>query len=367
MRSATASPRFIATRVGHSLIIALCPAVLGGCAGDPPQRSLTRTIQSTSTTAEFRGMSAAGPRIVWASGRNATFARTVDGGDTWTSDTVPGAGDLFFIDVHAVDENVAVLLGTDFDGGLARIFTTHDGGRRWTQRYMREARGVFFDGMALWSAERGVAFSDPVDGSFLVVTTRDGGATWSEVPPANLPPPLPGEAGFAASGTAITVAADGHAWFGTGGGPVGRVYRSSDWGQTWSVSETPIAGSSTSGIFGITFWDPLNGVAVGGDYTAPRDTSGNVIRTRDGGRTWHLLGSSAPAGVRYGVAHVPGSPGPTLIAVGPSGLGWSRDAGATWQAIDTAGYNAVSVPGGPNLIWVAGTEGRVARLLLGER
>jgi photosystem II stability/assembly factor-like uncharacterized protein len=332
----------------------LCVACVGCQARSQPQ-SL-----SSGTTAEFRGLSAASETVVWAAGRNGTYARTIDGGGTWQADTVPGASELFFIDVHAVDASTAYLLGTHFEGGHARIYKTTDGGAHWALQHSDGAPGVFFDGMAFWDAMHGVAFSDPVGGSFLIVRTDDGGTTWERVPPENIPAPLPQEAGFAASGTAITVWGTDHVWFGTGGGAVARVFQSSDRGCSWTVAATPLPGSVTAGIFGIAFRDSLHGVAVGGDYTKPHESSDNVIRTRDGGRTWTIAGRSLPAGVRYGVTYVPGPGRPTLVASGPSGWGYSRDDGTTWAVLeDSLGYNTVSAAQGA-VVWAAGTEGRVA-------
>ena len=55
-----------------------------------------------------------------------------------------------------------------------------------------------------------------------------------------------------------------------------------------------------------------------------------------------------------------------LVAVGPSGLGYSLDDGSSWTAIDTVGYNTVA-PAADGLAWVAGTEGRVVRLAIPGR
>src|SRR5690606_26959443 len=75
---------------------------------------------------------------------------------------------------------------------------------------------------------------------------------------------------------------------------------------------------------------------------------------------WALVGTSAPAGVRYGAVYVPGAHTPVLVAVGPSGSGYSLDDGATWTLISDVGYNTVSFAA-PNAGWAAGTEGRIAR------
>lgn len=324
------------------------------------------SARSSGTTAEFRGLSAACPATVWASGRNGTYTRSTDGGATWTTDSVPGASELFFIDVHAVDGNTAYLLGTHFDGGLARFYKTNNGGADWILQHEERGPGVFFDGLAFWDESNGVAFSDPVgeaaDRSFLIVITDNGGATWRRVPPENIPPPLPGEAGFAASGTAISVQGSDNVWFGTGGAAYGRVFRSSDRGRHWTVAETPITANSTSGIFGVAFWDAENGVAVGGDYTAPSDTTLNIARTRDGGVTWELVASSQPAGVRWGVTQTSLGGEPILIAVGPSGWGFSEDRGVTWVPGDTLGHNTATRACRSGAAWLGGVEGRLTRV-----
>ncbi len=322
------------------------------------------TLQFSGTESEFRGLSAASPEVVWAGARGGVYARTTDGGRNWSADTVPGATDLFFIDAHAVDSLTAYLLGTSFDGGRAAIYKTTDGGASWTEQYHSESPGVFFDGLAFWDAESGVAFSDPVDGAFLIVVTDDGGATWDRVAPENIPQPLPGEAGFAASGTAIAVQGMERAWIGTGGGSMARVLRTTDRGRTWSVAETPLPGGQTAGIFGIAFRDSLNGIAVGGDHTKRHEASRNIMRTEDGGITWSLVGSSAPAGVRYGVAYLQAGNFPMYVATGPSGWGYSLDEGSTWVAIDTLSVNTVTAAGaagaaGAGAIWVAGVGSRV--------
>ncbi|HEX2092997.1 MAG TPA: hypothetical protein VHG28_11365, partial [Longimicrobiaceae bacterium] len=202
------------------------------------------------------------------------------------------------------------------------------------------------------------------DGRFLVLTTRDG-ATWSPVPPESLPPALPGEAAFAASGTGIAVRGD-RVWFGTGGAAQARVFRSEDRGRTWTVVPTPLAaGSAGAGIFSLTFWDDRNGVAVGGDYTKPGESAGNAARTEDGGRIWRPIRGAPPRGYRSGVAYVPGTTPLLLVAVGTSGSDYSVDGGESWTPIDTVGYNAVAAAG-PDAVWAVGPGGRIAKLRIGR-
>lgn len=317
--------------------------------------------QVSGTSADFRGLSAASRTVAWASGSRGTYTRTTDGGATWRAGVVTGAETLDFRDVQAVDANTAYLLNA---GAPARIYKTTDGGRRWNLQYTNTTAGVFFDAMAFWDADHGIAFSDPVGGYFLIITTTDGGATWKEVPRENVPPPLAGEAAFAASGTCLAVQGRDNAWFGTGGGAVSRVFRSTDRGQTWKVAETPIkSGNASSGIFSLAFKDARNGVAVGGDYQKVDEASGGVARTTDGGATWTEGGRSQPPGLREAVAYVPGTPAPTLVAVGPSGADYSLDDGKTWTNIDRGGYHSLSFTGPTNAGWAVGAGGRIAKYM----
>ena len=55
----------------------------------------------SGTNAEFRGLVALSPTVVWASGTRGRVARTTDGGTTWTVDSIPGASGLDFRDIDA--------------------------------------------------------------------------------------------------------------------------------------------------------------------------------------------------------------------------------------------------------------------------
>jgi hypothetical protein len=81
---------------------------------------------------------------------------------------------------------------------------------------------------------------------------------------------------------------DSNIWFATGGG-VARVFHSSDRGQTWQVTDTPILhGPDSAGIFSIAFRDATHGVIAGGDYKHPDRDGPNLAFTTDGGKTWTL-------------------------------------------------------------------------------
>lgn len=319
--------------------------------------------QSSGTDAEFRGLSVVSPRVAWASGTRGRVARTTDGGATWRTDSVPGASALDLRAIHALDADVAwVMSAGPAEEGQARIFKTTDGGAHWTLQYSTAQRGVFLDAIAFWDSRHGIAMSDPVDGRLFLLTTGDGGATWTRVPPERLPPVLPGEAAFAASGSCLAVQGSGNVWIGTGGADRARVFRSTDRGRTWTVADTPVhAGAPSAGIFSVAFRDARHGVAAGGDYRTPRERTDNVAITADGGRTWTLAPGPLPAGYMSAVSYVPGAARPTLVAVGLAGTALSTDDGRSWRMVDTAAYNSVRFVGPRGAGVAAGPGGRVAR------
>lgn len=249
----------------------------------------------------------------WASGTLGTYLRSTDGGASWSAAQVPGAEALDFRDVEAFSASEAYLLSAG-PGELSRIYKTTDGGRNWTLQFTnRDAQG-FFDGMAFWDSKHGLALGDPVDGRFVLITTKDGGKNWKRLSPQAMPPAIAGEGAFAASGTCIAVQGKNNVWFATGGS-VARVFRSADQGKSWSVAETPIVhGTESAGIFSIAFRDPHHGVVAGGDYKHPQQEGPNLALTEDGGSTWQLSKASPQA---YFSAAAFDAANDRVLAVGP--------------------------------------------------
>lgn len=313
--------------------------------------------QASGTTARLRGLCVVDERIAWASGTGGTILRTTDGGTTWLRVSPVDAEALDFRDIEAFDDRIALGLSIG-EGKLSRIYRTEDGGATWSIRHRNLDATRFLDALAFWNPRNGLALGDPVDGRFVILTTDDGGRTWSRSDLAGLPEALPGEGAFAASGTCLIARGDCTAWFGTG---AGRVFRSQDRGRTWTAQPTPIrAGNGTSGIFSLAFRDPGHGIAVGGDYKQPGGRGDNVALTGDGGRNWTQPKGPGPRGYRSAVAYLEGSPLPVLITVGPTGTDRSADGGASWERLGDEGFDAVQFAG-TRAGWAVGENGRIAR------
>ncbi|MCI0699163.1 hypothetical protein L0337_45075 [candidate division KSB1 bacterium] len=322
--------------------------------------------QKSGLTSSFRGLSAVDEKIAWVSGTKGSYARTIDGGQTWLADSVAGAANLDFRDVQAFEANLAYLMSAG-PGELSRIYKTSDGGKNWQLQHTNKIPEGFFDGMAFWDADNGVLIGDPINGRLFIMLTSDGGKTWQSLPPESSPAVVEGEYGFAASGTGIAVHGKNQIWIATGGA-VARVFYSSDRGKTWNVSNTPIvSGNQSSGIFSIAFRDSLHGAVVGGNYQQPNEAKGNAAITSDGGKTWELIKNPATVDYRSCVAHVPNLSVPMLIAVGPSGSDYSVDVGRTWARFSNEGYHTLSFAGSTHVGWAAGADGRIAKCFITKK
>ncbi len=312
--------------------------------------------QTSGVTVRLRGISAISPMVAWASGANGTLLRTADGGAVWTTLPAPsGAEKLDFRDIDAINSRIAYALSIG-PGETSRIYKTMDAGTTWTLQFANTDPKIFLDAMAFRDADHGFAFSDSVDGQFVILWTTNGGSSWERIPADRLPPALPGEGAFAASGTNVAVFGSS-VWIGT---TASRVLRSTDGGHTWAVATTPIATGNATGIFSIAFKDANHGVVVGGNYMKESQAGDNAAFTSDGGVTWTL--GKGLSGFRSVAAWVPGTR--SMIAIGPAGADRSVDDGQSWEPVvmtPAAGFDAFSLAPGTTVGWASGSGGRISR------
>jgi photosystem II stability/assembly factor-like uncharacterized protein len=313
-------------------------------------------LTPTGSQARLRGLSAVSPDVAWASGSLGTVLRTTDGGQTWQSVGPPGTEALQFRDIEAFDSMNAVILsiGTGTD---SRVYVTSDGGASWTLAFTNDEPTAFYDCMTFFDRNHGLALSDPVGGFFRLISTSDGGRSW-EVVDADMPPALPAEFAFAASGQCLVSVGKKNAWFATGGDAEARVFRSADGGQSWQVSSTPIPSSPSAGIFALAFRDKEHGLAVGGDFLVPAVAPDHLALTEDRGRSWELA-DDAPNEYRSGAHWVDNR---AAIVVGPTGSDASFDRGETWARFDSGSFDTVDCTD-DGACWASGEQGRVARLV----
>ena len=327
--------------------------------------SATWTAQTSGVTSTLRGVSAVSEKIAFATGSGGTVLRTKDGGATWTKLPLPAdAAKLDFRDVEVVDAHTAYILSIG-GGNASRIYKTIDGGDTWNIQFSNADPKGFFDAMSFWDASHGIVFGDSIGDKLQMLMTSDGGLHWDKVSDQVLPPALANEGAFAGSGTNIAVFGKSDAWVGTGAGPKCRIIHTADGGKSWSVVDTPIAASTSAGIFSVVFRDKLHGIAVGGDYRKEKEAVDNLAITSDGGKTWTLVKEHGLSGFRSVVKQVPGTKS-TFVAVGPQGADISQDDGKTWAPIEmtapVVGFHTLAFAPGKKLACGAGGRGAIGKL-----
>ena len=304
--------------------VALC-----GCWGCAPQ--------PWTGTASVRAVQAVGTEEAWFAGSHGVFGWSEDGGRSWQVDSVQAEDGSRpeFRSLAVTAEAVHVLAV----GRPARLFRSVDRGRTWSVVYREDADGVFYDAMRFLDDRTGLAWGDPVGGCMSVLRSEDGGATWTKLPCADLPPALPGEAAFAASNGNIAVQGDS-VWCAS----TARVWISGDRGQSWEVVPTPIAAAAPmQGLFALEFFGGGRGIGVGGDWEHPDDATASKVGTWDGGRTWIVLTPGEGPGYRDGVRAVPGTTGPEVWSVSARAITRSADGGSTWEQVEAPVPGAFTV------------------------
>jgi len=316
-------------------------------------------IQQSHTKESLRGVSVVDEKTVWVSGTHGTYLVTFDGGNTWTPHQVSGAENLDFRGVKAFGAE-AVLLAAG-PGDKSRIYHTADFGRHWELQFTNSEPNGFLDCMAFTDEKHGIVVGDPVNGRFQILRTEDGGKNWRYADPKGLPAAIEGEGAFAASNSCMAVNGQENVWFVTGGSAA-RVFRSTDGGENWNVTATPMVhGAASQGIFSVAFRDAQHGVIAGGDYSHPEQGGNNLAATDDGGKTWKL--AMFPQ-TRFfsGISYVNGT---SLVIVGSGVTAFLSDSLRNWRDVTDGGFNTADSKDGTT--YAAGANGTIGKFWIPTR
>ncbi len=284
----------------------------------------------TTVSRAINSISIVSDQIVWASaydGSGANFpcediTLTTNGGTLWTPHTIPGATNLFIVNISAVDANTAWVCMQESWTAIAGkgIYKTSDGGVTWARQPTAgfNSTGSRPDLVYFWDQNNGCCVGEPVNYQFEIYTTSNGGATWIQVPGADIPTASNGEHScpgfFSTYGNII--------WFGT---YAGRVFKSTDFGHHWTAGVIPGWGIKPTLP---VFRDAMNGLAQDRSWNTP----GRMARTTDGGATWTPYTTTGNVFLTD-IAPVPGTTSTWITtgsASGAAGVTCSFDDGTTW-------------------------------------
>ncbi len=237
-------------------------------------------------------------------------------------DSIPSMDDFRDVVLFA-DSTMLLLNSSNHSRMVLRI-----PGRTEKMAYTRE--DVFLDGVDFWDEKNGMAYGDPTRGQFFLLRTKNGGSGWVFQDGIDLPAPAKGEAGFAASGTGIDCVGDSTVYFGTGMCDSPRVFVSHDRGINWETRYTPMKGGEAFGIYSLSFWNPTEGIIIGGSYLDVEVNDSICWYTPDGGISWidRSRGLGGYCSTVQGRAD-----GKLLIASGKTGTYYSFDKGDHWKIL----------------------------------
>ncbi len=282
---------------------------------------------------------------------------TDDGGKTWNIDYIKYQDSIVphFRSIAKTKSDIFVLS----IGSPALLYKVSDNDKKIV--YMEDNPKVFYDSMAFFDENNGIAIGDPTENCTSIILTNDGGNTWKKIDCKNLPFVNKGEASFAASNTNIAIVGN-TAWIVTGGTKA-RVFKSTDRGKTWAVFNTPIIqGNETQGIYSVDFADENNGIIIGGDYSKPDQNKANKAITKDGGKTWTLVADGQNPSYKSCVKYVPNTNGKEIFAVGKTGISFSNDKGKTWKNVSTDSFYSIQFVDNKTA-WLSG-HNRIGKLVL---
>ena len=233
---------------------------------------------------------------------------TTDGGRTWKAQKPAGldsSSELF--DVACADVAHAWVVGY-----YNKILATTDGGATWKAQDPGLASGSLMT-IAFADASHGCAVGEDAFTDCTIVTTSNGGATWTQRRSTGLgaeDAQLWGVA-FGDAAHAVAVGSDGP-----------TVVRTSDGGATWLVTAT---NGTTRHLSGVAFADATHGWAVGAEHKGEN----TILATADGGITW----ARQHSGLAASLTAVACTDASRAWAVGFFGtIVATADGGVTWTA-----------------------------------
>jgi photosystem II stability/assembly factor-like uncharacterized protein len=257
------------------------------------------------------------------------FFRTSDGGVNWSNDTLPDVNYTTSINARSA-ATAFYTIGSLTN--VSKVLKTMDGGSSWIIQTTAFGNNNFIDFIYFFDDNNGCVLGEPVGGYLEVYTTTNGGNNWIRVPNSNIPVSLANEipiyrAHSVFSNTIwVPVSVSNTNQF--------RIYKSTDKGYTWTISNTFATSSINLLPTSIAFQSQLEGLLILSKFNI-NNSSYQILKTTDGGTNW--LNINFPLAIEPAfICNIPGTSQGYLVTAPLNNFGsaYTLDGGNNWQLIE---------------------------------
>jgi hypothetical protein len=319
----------------------------------------TLTIQKGIS---IRSLSVPSEKVIWASGSKGMVAKSINEGESFEWMQVKGYEKRDFRAMHAWNDQEAIIIAV---ASPAVILKTINGGVSWDKVYENTDSSMFLDAIHFSDKNNGIIIGDPIGGKLFILTTKNKGASWVEMPNDFFKSSLNNGEAFFASSNSNLIHIGNEIVFVTGG------LSSRLWKNGMAEAMPLLQGTSSTGANSIAISPDGNRVVVvGGDFANDTITSQNIVgyqvlKTLNPGSKYiskkqivlKKINLSNPKGYKSCVEFIDND---WLITCGTSGIDVSKDKGATWSKISMDPFHVVKKHTMKRGAFLAGSGGRIS-------
>jgi len=222
----------------------------------------------TIPNVELTGIAAVNTLTYWVVGFNAVILKTTDGGATWVSQEASNITANLSA-VSALDENNAWIVGDTLDG-YAVILHTTNGGATWTREGSSETVPPGLIDVSAYDTD--TCWACGTYGS--IIRTIDGGTTWASTESTHT---IIHYNGIIALGRDM-------AWSAVDDD---LMVFTQDGGQSYEMIKIPTAEGVGYALLTVAATDADHVWTAGIWFDSPQAQLGTILRSTDGGTTWH--------------------------------------------------------------------------------
>jgi photosystem II stability/assembly factor-like uncharacterized protein len=243
------------------LVCLLATLILGAGPYVSADSSGTWISQPCGSQTILRGVSFVDSQRGWVVGNDGTILTTSNGGEDWTTQSI--GIDVDFYGVSFPDSLHGWACGYRPGGFGGYIYVTSDGGLTWIEQL--HISNVIFSDILFVDSSHGWAV-----GTGGIWATSDGGTTWNK---------QYGGSSISLGGVSFVDSTHGWAVGFNNAIPSSLILTTSNGGVTWTEQGEPITFEGfPAGLGDVFFIDSTHGCIVGG--------YGTILTTSDGGLTW---------------------------------------------------------------------------------